>query len=83
MSDVFQQLGKTIRQTRKQRGWTQQQLAQHAGLDRMTIGALERGLPQDLGIRKVQRVLAALQLSLAVRQALPPTLDELQQESWE
>jgi len=75
LSDISEQL----RYLRKQKGWSQQQLAQLSGLDRTTIGALERNDYSDIGIRKVQRVLELLGKTLTISDAGLPTLDQLQQ----
>ena len=60
-------IGETIRATRKARGWSQQQLADLCNLDRTTIGALERNDFNDLGIRKVDRVLMVLGKTLTTK----------------
>jgi len=70
-------IGYQIKQLRKQKGWTQQMLADLSGLDRTTIGALERDDYSDIGIRKVQRVLQLLGKSLTLTTVGLPTLDEL------
>lgn len=70
-------IGETIRAARKARGWSQQQLADLCNLDRTTIGALERNDFNDLGIRKVDRVLMVLGKVLTTKDAGLPTLDEL------
>ena len=70
-------ISKTIREQRKQRGWSQQKLADLTHLDRTTIGALERNSYQDLGIRKVERVLALFGMTLCCTSVSLPTLDEL------
>lgn len=71
-------LSQTIRQARRTQGLTQQQLADLCGLDRTTIGALERNDYSDLGIRKVETVLNVLGKELCSRDKSLPTLDELQ-----
>jgi len=51
------------------------------GMSRTTIGQIENGTVQDIGIRKLIRVLEILDLELRVRLAgTPPTLDELREE---
>lgn len=70
-------IGLQIKEQRKLNGWSQQVLADMAGLDRTTIGALERNSYNDIGIRKVQRVLLLLQQTLSVENVGPPTLDDL------
>lgn len=71
-------LSQTIRQARRTQGLTQQQLADLCGLDRTTIGALERNDYSDLGIRKVETVLNVLGKELCSRDKSLPTSDELQ-----
>ena len=76
--DFFIELSSSIRKQRKNLGWSQQQLADMAGLDRTTIGALERNDFSDIGIRKVQRVLQLMHYTLAMQTTGLPTLDDLQ-----
>ena len=52
-----------VRQARKDRGWTQVQLAEHSGVSRDWIIALEKGKP-SLEIALVLRTLKALHLTL-------------------
>ncbi|HVO46602.1 MAG TPA: helix-turn-helix transcriptional regulator [Steroidobacteraceae bacterium] len=59
-------IGNEIRRSRLARGLTQGQLAAAARITRTTLNQLESGLVKDLGIRKVQAVLEALGLALAV-----------------
>ena len=50
-------------------------------MSRTTIGQIENGTVQDIGIRKVIRILAFLELEFVVRPlGKPPTLEELQKE---
>ena len=76
LSDVSQ----IILQSRKDRGLSQQQLADLTHLDRTTIGALERGDYTDLGIRRVERVLSVLGKTLSCEDVGMPTLDDLSQQ---
>lgn len=77
MSQSLEQLGLHIKNLRKQQGWSQSQLAEMAGLDRTTLGMLERNDYTDIGIRKIERVLALLGKKLTLANAGLPTLDEL------
>ena len=70
-----------IKELRKKNGWSQKQLADMAGLDRTTIGILERNDYSDIGIRKVQRILELLGKKLTVADAGLPTLDQLTRQS--
>ncbi len=71
-------ISEQVRTLRKQKGWSQQTLAKLSGLDRTTIGALERNDYSDMGIRKIQRVLALLGKCLSLSDLGLPTLDQLQ-----
>lgn len=74
-------IGKQIRENRKARKITQAALASHLGMSRTTISQIESGTVQEIGVRKLMRVLEFLGLGLRVRAAgQPPTLDELQEE---
>jgi y4mF family transcriptional regulator len=42
-TDALTQLGQRIRDRRKSNGWTQEDLAESAGIDRSYIGGVERG----------------------------------------
>lgn len=77
MTIALEQLGLQIKTLRKQKGWSQSQLAEMAGLDRTTLGLLERNDYSDIGIRKVQRVLELLGKKLTLANTGLPTLDEL------
>lgn len=76
LSDISQ----IILQSRKDRGLSQQELADLTHLDRTTIGALERGDYTDLGIRRVERVLSVLGKTLSCEDVGMPTLDDLRQQ---
>jgi len=75
------EIGQTIRAERKKRKMSQATLANLLGMSRTTIGQIENGTVQDIGIRKLIRILDILGLELRVRMAgAPPTLDELREE---
>lgn len=74
-------IGLNIRQARKRRGMSQAELAAMLGMSRTTIGQIENGTVQEVGVRKIVRILEVLGLELRVRPAgRPPTLDELRDE---
>lgn len=74
-------IGEQIRQARKSRKVSQAQLAKALGMSRTTIGQIENGTVQEIGVRKLIRVLEFLGLELRVRPAgKPPTLEELREE---
>jgi transcriptional regulator with XRE-family HTH domain len=75
------EIGRHIREERKKRQMTQAQLAAVLGMSRATISEIENGVVQDIGIRKILRILEILDLELKIRRAgMPPTLDELREE---
>lgn len=75
------EIGKHIREERKKRKMTQAHLANLLGMSRATISQIENGIVQDIGIRKILRILEILDLEIRVRKAgSPPTLDELRDE---
>ena len=50
-------------------------------MSRSTIGQIEQGTVQDIGVRKLIRLLEYLGLEIRVRPAgRPPTLEELREE---
>lgn len=42
-NEELKRLGERIREARKSLGWTQEELAEYAGIDRSYIGGVERG----------------------------------------
>jgi transcriptional regulator with XRE-family HTH domain len=74
-------IGTHIRNTRKISGLSQAELAAKLGMSRTTIGQIEKGTIQEIGARKLIRLLEYLGLELRVRPAgAPPTLEELREE---
>lgn len=79
--DDLKRIGDQVREVRKAQGLTQRALAADAGISRTTLSLLESGVVQDLGIRKVIRIIERLGLELATRPAgAPPTLEEIRGE---
>ena len=75
------EIGQKIKWARKQRKLSQAELAMMLGMSRTTIGQIENGTVQEIGVRKLIRILETLKLELRVRVAgQPPTLDELREE---
>lgn len=72
------EIGDEIRQERKRRKISQAKLAKDLAMSRTTISQIESGIVQEIGVRKLIRILEYLNLELRVRPAgAPPTLDEL------
>jgi transcriptional regulator with XRE-family HTH domain len=75
------EIGTEIKKVRKRRNITQEKMAKDLGMGRSTICQIESGVVQDIGVRKLIRILEYLGLELRVRTAgAPPTLDELREE---
>jgi len=54
-------------------------MAHELGMSRSTISQIEAGIIQDIGVRKLIRMLDYLGLEIQLRPSgAPPTLDELQ-----
>lgn len=75
-------IGAQIKAARKLRKVSQSEMARALGMSRTTIGQIENGTVQDIGVRKLIRILEYLELELRVRPSgRPPTLDELLEEA--
>ena len=75
------EIGKQIRKVRKSRKISQAEIAAALGMSRTTIGQIENGSVQEVGVRKLIRLLEFLGLELRVRPAgQPPTLEDLREE---
>lgn len=61
--DVRQRLATNMKRLRKERGWSQEALADEAGLDRTYISGIERQLKNPT-VTVVERVAKALNCSL-------------------
>lgn len=80
MSDPASQLrtlGADLRARRETRGWTQAELARHAGLPRAKVLQVEAGMP-TVSALAYARVAAQLDLEFKLSPAARPTLDEIQ-----
>ncbi len=74
-------IGSSIREARKRQNVTQSEAAKATGIGRSSLSQIENGVIQDIGIRKVIRVLDFLGLELTTRpRGAPPTLEELRKE---
>jgi len=75
------EIGKKIRAERKLRKISQEKMAKDLEMSRTTISQIESGTVQEIGVRKLIRMLEYLDLELRLRPAgVPPTLDELRDE---
>lgn len=63
-SPLLEELGKRIRRRRNALGWTQEELADNAGIDRSYIGGVERG-ERNLTISVLGQICQALDCDIA------------------
>lgn len=76
------EIGSQIRTARKKARMTQDELGRMLGMSRATISGIETGHINEIGIRKVVALLAAVGLELFVgRKRKYPTLQELRREN--
>lgn len=80
---TLEDIGKAIKQARKQKHWTQADLGTQLGMSRATVSALENGTVNEIGIRKVMAIcsLLSLELQIATRQSKRPHLHTLVSEA--
>ena len=70
---VLEELGIRIRERRKVYGWTQEDLASKAGIDRSYIGGVERG-ERNLTFKMLCEICSALECDVAeLTKGLPGT----------
>jgi len=70
---ALEELGNRIREKRKARGWTQEDLADNAGIDRSYIGGVERG-QRNLTFKVLCQICEAMRCDVA---ALTQNIPEL------
>jgi transcriptional regulator with XRE-family HTH domain len=61
---VLVAFGRSVKQSRAERGVSQEELAHMAGIDRSYMSSIERG-EQNVGLMSMQRVAAALGVTLS------------------
>jgi len=62
--DIRKKFGKRLRQLREERGWSQEEFADRAGLHRTYVSAVERGV-RNSTLSVIERLAKALGVSLA------------------
>ena len=77
----MQEIGSALRDTRKQKNLSQEQLGRLLGMSRATISGIKTGKITEVGMRKMMALCASLGMELNVAQRRKyPTLQELQRE---
>ncbi|HDZ57248.1 MAG TPA: XRE family transcriptional regulator [Pseudomonas xinjiangensis] len=79
-----EELGQSIKQLRKERKLTQDELASQIGISRATLSGIENNTVLELGVRKYEKLLNALGHTLSVT-AMPgrPTLNSLKKKNFD
>ncbi len=62
--DIQEKFGSRIRELRKKKKWTQEELAHQAGIDRTYMTDVENG-KRNIGIQNIEKLLNALEVSFA------------------
>ena len=78
------EIGKKVRELRKEQGLTQEALAKKAEISRVTLGKLERGQVSAVSVRTLDILLFNLQHELSIVKSDTngfgiPTLDEMKE----
>lgn len=88
MEDIIKFVGKRIREIRKKQGLTQEQVAEKAGMDFTSIGAVERGV-RSLSLKSLYKVVQALNvpmediISSPIKDSSKKEEDSIIEEIWE
>jgi Predicted transcriptional regulators len=61
--DICVRVGRRIRTLRSEKGWTQQQLADMAGIGRVHVSELENG-KREAGLRMLERIASTLDVRI-------------------
>lgn len=72
MTMIVRDLGVTVRRLREARGWSQEQLAEHAALNRSYVGEIERG-SAIASVVTVEKLARALDASIAALLCTAPS----------
>ncbi len=76
---TLEELGKEIKRLRKQKKWSQSDLEAYSGITKRTLSKIENGFIDEVGIKKVEKLLILLGVEFALRpKGRPRTLEELQ-----
>lgn len=64
MDDIRTRFGLRVRQLRNERGWSQEDFADRAGIHRTYVGSIERG-EQNISLVNIEKLAGTLGVSLA------------------
>jgi transcriptional regulator with XRE-family HTH domain len=75
------ELGLKLKELRKEKNLTQEQLEEYSNITKKTISKMENGFYDEVGIKKVETILDLLGYEFSIRlKNRPRTLEELQDE---
>jgi len=75
------ELGQEIKNLRKSKHYSQNDLQEYSGITKRTISKIENGFIDEVGIKKVEILLDLLGFEFSIREKnRPRTLEELQAE---
>jgi len=63
MADITKRVGLNIRKRRKQKSWSQDELAVQSGLHRAYIGQIERG-EKNIGLKNLEKIANSLKVRI-------------------
>lgn len=61
--DILERFGQRVRELRKAKGWSQEELAHKCDLDRTYAGSIERG-ERNVALRNIEKIAVALGVSI-------------------
>ena len=64
MTQINKRVGLNIKEYRKRKGWSQEQLAFEANLHRAYIGQIERG-EKNIGLQNLEKIAKALNVKIS------------------
>ncbi len=77
----LEDLSNKIKELRKEKNLTQEQLEEYSNITKKTISKMENGFSDEVGIKKVETILDLLGYEFSIRlKNRPRTLEELQDE---
>ena len=68
---ILSELGKTIKDLRKQKGLSQESLAEQSGISRATLSKLENGYIANISIVTINQILALLGYEIDIKPTNP------------
>lgn len=68
---ILSELGKTIKDLRKEKGISQESLAEQSGISRATLSKLENGYIANISIVTVNQILSVLGLEIDIKPRNP------------